>query len=107
LEEKYNLSFDISSIRFHEDSFTAKIECRINASNERESTMAIDFRKLAGTYGLKAESLYKIFVLRDHVYKIVGLKPRNRKYPIICKDIATGKNFKFDPITVIRCLDGE
>lgn len=98
--EKYGLSLMLGNIRFNESSATCKLEARVTEKTG-EPTMAADFRALAPTYGLESSLLYQTVLMDGKFYKIVGLKPRNRKYPIIATRVDTGKRYKF-PASVVR-----
>ena len=59
-----------------------------------------DFRYYAKEYGLEPEDFGARFVRNGMTFEIVGLKPRNRKYPIIAKNVVTQDTFKFPAETV-------
>jgi len=97
--EKYGLAFSVGRITFDEVSFKASIEAAIT-EKQGEPKMAVDFRNLCFKHGFKPEDLGKIFMSGEHSYEIVGLKPRNRKYPIIAARRSDRKQFKFAPYSV-------
>jgi hypothetical protein len=97
--EKYGLAVSVGRITFDEVSFKASIEAAIT-EKAGEPKMAVDFRNLCWKHGMKPEDLGRIFMSGEHSYEIVGLKPRNRKYPIIAKRRSDGKQFKFAPYSV-------
>jgi len=101
--DKHGLSLMLGNIRFNEHSFTGKLEARVT-ENPGEPTMAADFKALSMSYGIPASCLHRIVTLNGKRYKIVGLKPRNRKYPIICENVASGKRFKFSPFSIREAL---
>jgi len=69
-----------------------------------ESAIASVFRTKCEKYGLKPHDLGRVFVSNGKRYKITGLKPVNRKYPIIADNVETGKSFKFTASNVIIAL---
>jgi len=97
--DKHGLSLMLGNIRFNEESFTGKLEARVT-DKPGETTMAADFRALAHSYGLSPSLLGQVLSINGKRYKIVGLKPRNRKYPVIAESVATGKRFKFAAFSV-------
>jgi hypothetical protein len=97
--EKYGLAFSVGRITFDEVSFKSSIEAAV-AGKPGESKMAVDFRNLCWKHGMKPEDLGRIFMSGEHSYEIVGLKPRNRKYPIIAQRRSDKKQFKFAPYSV-------
>lgn len=63
------------------------------------------FVKEAMSYGLSPTDLDAEFTANDGtVYKIVGLAPRSRKYPIVAARQPDGKAYKFGQETVVRLL---
>ena len=56
-------------------------------------------------YGLSPLDLDQEFKAKDGtVYRIVGLSPRKRKYPIVAERMSDGKLYKFGQETVVRLL---
>ena len=96
---KYGLAFSVGRITFDEVSFKASIEAAVS-EKPGEPKMAVDFRNLCWKHGMKPEDLGRFFMSGEYSYEIVGLKPRNRKYPIIAKRRSDGKQFKFAPYSV-------
>jgi hypothetical protein len=68
-----------------------------NEQGEFESAMEGDFRFHAASYGLAPDDFGARFRQNGMTFEIVGLKLRNRKYPIIAKNVATQDQFKFAP----------
>ncbi len=63
------------------------------------------FVQTAHLYGLSPNDLDAEFTANDGtVYKIVGLSPRKRKYPIVAERQPDGKMYKFGQETVVRLL---
>jgi hypothetical protein len=55
---------------------------------------ATDFNRFAASFGI-TKKLGDTFFFRYETYEIVGLKPRSSKYPLLAKNISSGKTFKF------------
>lgn len=51
-----------------------------------------EFRRMCKLYSLKVEDYGREFKGVDGTYKIVGIKTRNRKMPIIAQKVSGGKN---------------
>ena len=97
---KHSLAFEIGRITYSDNGFGARVEA-VMTSNSGESKMAIDFRDKCGKYGFVPEDLGKMFKdSSGNNYRIIGLKPRNRKYPIIAEKLNNGKSFKFSALYV-------
>jgi len=58
---------------------------------EAERQLFVD---MAPAYGLKPEWFGGVCEINRKPYKIVGIKPQSRSYPVICERI-DGKRFKF------------
>ena len=63
------------------------------------------FIQQAHHYGLSPEDLDAEFTGQDGaVYRIVGLSPRKRRYPIVAERLSDGTLYKFGEATVARLL---
>lgn len=95
------LRIDLGRITYTESDFKSSIRVII-PTDGAESPMALDFKNKCYKYGFLPEDLGKRFRTgsKDTQYEIVGLKPRNRKYPIIARKVSTGEQYKFAPTTV-------
>lgn len=60
-----------------------------------ESAEQVNFNQTAMMFGLKSSDYERRFRYAGQAYQLVGLKPRSPKYPIIGRDIYSGKTFKF------------
>lgn len=59
-----------------------------------------DFVHNASLLGLDPGDFGAQFMSNGHMYEIVGLKVRNRKYPIIAKRVGSDQRYKFHESTV-------
>lgn len=75
--------------------FTPKFEFSAEGAGEKE------FAQSCFVFGLKPEHYGAEFTTNGTTYKIVGLKPRSPKYPILAEDVKTGKVFKFHRSAVL------
>ena len=96
--KKHELSFRLNGIRYTENSFKVGLEA-VQSSNG-ESVLSVTFKEKCYKYGLLPEHLGRVFYSGDNSYKITGLKPRNRKYPVIAERTDNGKQFKFSALKV-------
>jgi hypothetical protein len=64
-----------------------------------------EFRRLASRYGLEASDFGRVFSTFCGTYRISGVKPKARKYPILGTDTSTGKRFKFPAEQVRQGLE--
>jgi hypothetical protein len=59
-----------------------------------EDGIPSDFARNAALFGLKAEDYGREFSTFGGTFTLCGIKPRNRKYPILGKCVRTGKTYK-------------
>lgn len=60
------------------------------------------FKQRAVWFGLKPDWLHRVFTdeVTGDQYEIIGLRPRRRKYPVVVKNMTSGKNYIFQAIRV-------
>ena len=105
---KHNITFTIGGVRYGSDTI------KLSVSGSDNSTPGVDiyekdFLKKCGQYGLTKENLGATFMSPQSgdLFKITGLKTRNRKYPILAERVGDGKGFKFNEDTVRDLLRGD
>ena len=99
--EKLGLVISIGNATYTDTNVTFKVECaEISEDGTVMNKEASDFKSGAYLYGLEPEDFGREFESNGKVFKIVGLKARSRKYPVIGEDVQ-GKRFKF-PETVVK-----
>lgn len=94
--EEHGVQITYKGGNYCESSALLKLEVAEIRCGEAVTREAEDFRRNANLVGLQPEDLGREF--RDwsgDTYKIVGLKPSSRKYPILVKNLRTSKTFKF------------
>ena len=64
-----------------------------------------EFRKLAPRFGLEPDDYGKMFKTFNGVFRVCGIKPRARKYPVLGESITNGKVYKFHLDTVKTGLE--
>lgn len=57
-----------------------------------ESPRVKDWERYASSYGLPQDALGKLIVVNGKGYRITGLAPSRRKYPITVEEVLTGKD---------------
>lgn len=91
---------DIPSVAEFEDLFlNAKVRHVFEATDDvldRTATEAAAFGHMAGLYDFLPSDYGTVFVHPDtgRAYRLVGFRPRNRKYKVLCVDEATGDRVK-------------
>jgi hypothetical protein len=80
---------------------------KANADGSIVPEIEDDFNRWAATVGLEPSDFGARFRSRGHLYQIVGMKPRNRKYPILVKRVASNgslsnSTYKLSDIEVLE-----
>ena len=60
-------------------------------SETGETQEALDFKQYAELFGVPVAALGQTVRLGRETFKIVGLTPRRRKYPVLIQNVLTGK----------------
>lgn len=101
LEESYGVTFQLGNGSYDSNSYKFRINClKLSKDGEPICTEKEDFKKYCNLFGLEESDLGKTFKCRNNIYKLYGLKPRNRKYPVLAKDVMNGKIYKFSAYNV-------
>lgn len=104
---QYGVQIKGGSGSFSSNNLTLKLEASIVGENgEVKSKESETFKLYAKMYGLDPTDLGKTFTtFSNKTFEITGLMTRSRKYPIIVKDVITGKGFKFAVLEVKSLLE--
>ena len=95
LEEKFGVKVTLKSGNYTNSNLAMKIEfADIGENGEVNTREAEDFKARAELYGLKPEDLGREFSNGNDTFKITGLKPRSRKFPILAVNTKNGKVYK-------------
>jgi len=94
--EQFGINIKLGRGTFSANNYTLKIEMAcVDPSGTILSRERDDWNYSAVAYGLNPEWLDRTFDNGQSVYRISGLKPRSRKYPVLAEDTHTGKMYKF------------
>ena len=100
---KHGMTVQVGSVKFGSDNLTAKIVMsRVNAKGEVLTPMRNAFMSRAYLFGLKASDFGRTFTdNQGKSYKITGLKPQAKVYPILAVCTSDGKTYKF-PASIVK-----
>jgi len=98
LARKYGLKINAGNASYTDNSVTFKVECLIAGFDKGRD----EFNRHAFMFHLKAEQFGSDFVFGGRAYKLVGLKPRSPKYPIIGE--RGGSRYKLPEASVASIL---
>jgi hypothetical protein len=99
LEDELGVTFSRGNGSYDEQSFSLKVTATLNnVDGSAQSKEALDFVANAPMYGLSPDDLGKTFISNGKTMTITGMKPRNRKYPIIAS--SGGRSYKLPASSV-------
>lgn len=107
LGEEFGLTITVKGGgQFSDSTFQTKVEFALpSAGGELMTTEATAFRLNARLYGLQPDDLFREFTYAGKRVKIVGLKTRAHKMPILYVDLGTGKRYKCSEDAIKIWLD--
>lgn len=99
---KYNVVFTPGNAKYTDltASLTLKMALQTGESETPLDADAVEYRRSCGFFQLKESWLFEIFRLDGKTYKVVGLKPNNRRYPVIV-EATSGARYKMTAEQVI------
>ena len=94
------VKFDLGNIRFTSTNATIKVNMSlVGGSGEVQTEEKNNWKRYAPLEGLPEDGIGKrIYVSGNSgrkLVEIIGFSSRSRKYPILVKDVLTGKIFKY------------
>lgn len=95
LAEKYDISFDIGTIRYNELGFKFTVTALTNGDGNK-SGQQLQFEALAPRYGLRPEDYGATVVHSGQSYTVVGINPKARKYNVLIEN-NKGEKFSLSP----------
>jgi hypothetical protein len=78
---------------FSPTNYTLKVECSVRLHGETVTREAEAFKRYAEHYGFKPEDLGKIISHGGRQFRIIGLKPLSRRFPILAERLPDCKRF--------------
>ena len=101
--QKHNILFKTGAMSYNELYFTMSMKGSfLNAIGSTEDADREEFELYCGRFGLTKEMFGKIFTLVGKDYKIVGIRPKARKYQVSATNC--GKIFIFEASAVLRAM---
>lgn len=95
--QKYGLTLDRKGNTYRRDSLPVMFHFLIQKTDEKGNVLSAahqEFRKYALLFGLHPDDFGKEVCLNGDWFKISGLKPKSRKFPILGVHMKSGKEFK-------------
>ena len=89
----YRLKVELSKPNVNDDGF------------DEGTREARDYRDMAGYYRLPVEALFTEFSSSGRRWRLMGLNPKARKYPVVAVDTRDGKEYKLTVEMVREALE--
>lgn len=108
IEARYEVLFDIGRITYSNTEMNFKMSV-VESDGSADTFLEAEFISKCGQYGLRMEDLGRLVKINGSVHEIIGLKVKNRKYPIITERQDNKKQYKLTAWQVteaIRRIDG-
>lgn len=105
--EKHNIVIRTGSGSYTSTTFDLKLKMSVKldgVADELNSPEAAEFMKWAKVYGFDSDDLGRTFVLHGKPFKLIGLRRKNRSYPIIAST-DDGKTYKLSVTEVHFALN--
>ena len=107
-EAELDITLKLGRCTFDPKGFAKfSLEASEQVNGEAYTAEVADFRRACARYGLLESDLGREFELNGGSFKIVGLKIKNRKYPIVGERVSDGSRFKFQSWEVKQALEGQ
>ena len=92
---RLGLKITAGSASYDPQQATFKLECAtLNSNGDPITKTVTDFTRNACLYGLEASDLGRSFESVGDTWTLVGLSPRSRKFPFLCRKERDGKIYK-------------
>ena len=108
VENSLNVKINVGVINYSDTDFNIKLS-GVDSIAGADNFLETEFLTKCGSYDLRMEDLGRLIKINGSVHKIIGLKVRNRKYPIITERQDNKKQYKLTAWQVteaIRRIDG-
>lgn len=109
LEAEFGISFATDGGNYSPEKGMMKIAATVNAPDGSAVTQGeIDFKRYAVQVGLRVEDFSREFQTgTGKRFAITGMKPSASKFPVVAKELVSGKLYKFAAAVVIMALRRE
>ncbi len=97
IEKEENVKISFGTCRYDAVQYGTRMTVKTLVKSDVTETVDV---KNCKRLGLPSNVIGMTFKLRNATYRVDELKMRNRKYPIIAKNLANGKSYKFTPTSV-------
>ena len=103
--KEVGVKFNLGRISYDDKEFKTQLRCVISDSanvSDQDAIYKVDWDRNCHMYGLKPNDRLKVIRYKGTSYTIRTIKPKSRKYPIVCSK-SDGKGVKFT-LDIIKSL---
>lgn len=101
LGKTYNIAISAGSLSYSNNKFTLRLECeKTDAGDLRQQ----DFEKHCELYGFSAGDYQQEFTFDGTRYMLVGFSVSSPKYPVLCRRMDSGKEYKLTEESVKQAM---
>lgn len=94
--EKFGVQIKQGNGSFTPTDYKIKLICAVQSTDGTyETPERTDFKQFAPIYGVTASDIDMEFKWNGEKYKLIGIKPRSKKFPFIGQRVEDGRKFKF------------
>ena len=104
--KRFGLTVERRSGSYTDQTFTAKFEFKAVAKDGTDAEQAT-FNQYCGLFNLEPSDFGKTFTVNREVWTFAGLRMKRSKYPILARNVVTGKITLFTQDVVDRYLDAQ
>lgn len=101
-----DVQISVGGITYTDSGFKVQLT-GVDSVPGADNFLEAEFLSKCGRYNLKPKNLGMKINVSGEVHKIIGLKVRNRKYPIITENLNNRKQYKLSAFVVQNALDGK
>ena len=109
VESEFNVRFNFQGIEQRANGARFILDMQEMVSNGQTAIdpWAVTWNAHATKHGFNLSDRGKTFHSNTRTFKLLGLKPRNTKYPVIAENVRNGRSYKFRASSVLRYLAAE
>jgi hypothetical protein len=109
--EELGVALEIGGMSYNEMEATTRLSIKAvgaavkEGESIQEASARSEFAFHSASFGLKKEHFGKEVTVDGRKFRIVGIKPKSRKYPVLGEDTLTKKVYKLSALAVRNQID--
>jgi hypothetical protein len=113
VSQEYGIALTIGGMRYSASEITTRLTVKSIGSDIKEgesiqeASDRAEFDRYAQSFGLKPEYFGQVVIVNGKRFRIVGIKPRSSKFPILVQEVGSDKVFKLKVSSIIEQLESK